>query len=172
MSTEKPPQKRRLQVLTPEVAAKITQSIRNGNFPKTAARYAGVSEQNIHAWVRQGEGRDNELEATAETSAFAVALRQAEAECEAVLVDTIYEKAKRDPYLALKYLSRRFKDRWGDGSNVNKTPMDEQIIQRTVEMIRQELIGREELEGELGPELTEELFARASQKVTVGKHGS
>lgn len=151
--------------LNPETAAKILKAIREGNHSPVAAHSAGISPNTLWRWVARGEDRDSKLSPNPETIAFALAFREAEAECESVLVNVVYEKAKKDPYLALKYLARRFPDRWGN--KVTQEIKQSNWEEKALEMIQKGELDRETVESEFGTELADRLFAKVGQVQVV-----
>lgn len=151
--------------MQPDKVGKFLKAIRSGNYIYVAAEQAGISRQTVNYFINRGEGKLAGKPTTPETLAFALAFREAEAECEAELVSIVYEKAKSDPYLALKYLARRFPLRWG---NRGKHQIREDNWQeKALEMIRNGELDRETVESEFGAELADQLFAKVGQ-VTVG----
>ena len=87
--------------LTPEVARKILRAVRAGAHRGIAAQYAGVTRETLSRWLRRpGEPYET----------FSRLLDQAEAEIEVNLVSLITES--QDPRVALKFLERRFPQRW------------------------------------------------------------
>jgi hypothetical protein len=41
--------------LTPAIQTRIVQSVRNGNYPETAARIAGIPSTTFYRWMRVGK---------------------------------------------------------------------------------------------------------------------
>lgn len=83
-------------LLTPEVQEKIVQLVRAGNYFATACGVAGVAYSTVMEWIQRGEdlhARGN----TPEHKAFAEAVRKAQAEQEALLVNAVRMAAEVDP---------------------------------------------------------------------------
>jgi len=94
----------------PEAAAKILVLVRGGNYPDTAASFAGVALSSFRDWLKDGiRGRTDELEK------FVLDLAQAEAQAQVQAV----EQVRRSPKDAFKFLSRRFNSNWGPKSQVS-----------------------------------------------------
>ncbi len=101
-------------ILDPDLETKLSDLIRAGNYPETACAAVGVSIQQYRQWMKRGEGRDRTRAATPEYVAFALKMRQAEAEAEINLVKVATDGAVKDPSIAVKVLGRRFRERWGE----------------------------------------------------------
>jgi transposase-like protein len=97
--------------LTPEVAAKIVKTVREGNYISTACIAAGISRRTFYNWIDAAEeGKPEHLE-------FFNALKQAEAEAEIDAVRDMKKGGKRFlPSATL--LERRWRDRWGRSDRV------------------------------------------------------
>lgn len=88
----------------PKAGADILVLVRAGNYPDTAAAFAGVAVSSFREWVKDGvRGRTEELEK------FARDLAAAEAAAEVAAV----EQMRRSPKEARRFLERRFAQRWG-----------------------------------------------------------
>ena len=101
-------------VLTEEITEALYNLIKAGNYSSVACRALGLYPGVYSNWLRQGEGRDRRQPATPETVAFAIRMRQAEAEAEVAAVKVVVEGSIKDPTLGLKFLGRRFRNRWGE----------------------------------------------------------
>ena len=92
---------------TEEVARRIVQVIKGGNFRTVAARLAGVTPLKLSQWMGRGE-RGIEPFAT---------LRQmvldAETQVEAMMVTVIMKSALKTPRDAQWWLTRKHPERWG-----------------------------------------------------------
>ena len=106
--------------LNSTVQAAIVESVRNGNYPKIAARAGGVSESTYHNWIARGQegGPPN-----AAFVAFLDAVMQAEAEAEVKIVKAIYDFAMnptgRENRAGTDFLRRRYSDRWGTADRIS-----------------------------------------------------
>ncbi len=93
--------------LTPEVAQKIVWALRLGNYRKSAAEYAGVSERTLGDWMRRG---------TEETHGpytdFCQEVLAAEQAAEIRALGVIQQAAKRDWKAAAWFLERKFPERY------------------------------------------------------------
>jgi len=94
----------------PDAAAQILTLVRAGNYPDTAAAFAGVAVSTLRAWVKDGmKGRTQELED------FARDLAAAEAVAEVAAV----REMRRSPREARRFLERRFSARWGPKAQIS-----------------------------------------------------
>lgn len=142
-------------VLTPEIIEKLFDLVRAGNYPQTACRALGLNPAMFANWMRQGEGKDRHRSPSPETQAFAIRMREAEAKAEIASVETVVEGGLKDPTLALKFLSRRFRDRWGE---VVEHKMDWTI--RAIGMIKSGDVTWEDLEKTFDAPALAEIKAR------------
>lgn len=101
-------------ILEPELEDKLYALIKDGNYATTACAAVGISAAQYNGWIKRGEGRDRGKPATPEYVAFAVKMRKAEAEAEIALVKIATDGAIKDPSIAVKVLSRRFRENWGE----------------------------------------------------------
>lgn len=92
---------------TEEVRARIVTACRAGNYRKTAALAAGVSESTFHDWMSAGRRGEPGF------SEFLESVEQAEAEGETELAQWARRGAEMDPRIALEFLGRRHPARWG-----------------------------------------------------------
>ena len=109
-------------LLTPELQDTIVNLIRAGNFFETACRVAGTDPRNALEWIARGEGRDDRP-GKLEHIRFAEAIRKAQADAEALLVNDVRRAAQVDDKgqprgsrywaAALSMLERKFPARWG-----------------------------------------------------------
>jgi predicted transcriptional regulator len=93
--------------LTPEVAERIVNAIRAGNYAEQAARAAGISPATYYRWLKRGE-----REAGGIYHDFYEAVRSAEAEAEVYAVAIIRKAMGDDWRAAAHYLERRHPQRW------------------------------------------------------------
>ena len=91
---------------TDEVKSRIINLIEEGNYRKTAALAAGVSQSLFHEWLARGHrGDPGFLE-------FLESVEAAEATSEVVLTRSVWD-GRVDPKVALDMLARRWPTRWG-----------------------------------------------------------
>lgn len=118
--------------LTMERATAIIHAIRRGNYMSTAAALAGVGERTVYDWLKRGEKLLNETledqsvpESELIYGSFALGVHRAAAEVEdesvhalrtgKMLVETVSGARSQitDRKGHLKFLERRYPDRWG-----------------------------------------------------------
>ena len=119
--------------LTAEISQQILQAMRNGNYRCTAAALAGVTDNTVENWLARGEKALASVsdpkdipEPEAIFAAFALAFRRIEAEVESesvVALRTGRDDRNRhtDRKGHLKFLERRFPDRWGNRKAIEHT---------------------------------------------------
>lgn len=107
-------------LLTPKVADRIVQEIRNGQFLAVAAALAGVAPNTVSGWLAKGEKGDEQYRE------FYERFLQAEAEAEGEIHAVMRERAKIDPKYALAYAGRRWAQRWGRHDNLTVNSGDEE----------------------------------------------
>ena len=108
------PQSLRITELTPEDEETLFNLVADGNYPAVACAAVGISVTQYSNWIKRGEGRSRDHAATPEYVAFATKMRQAEAKAEVHAVQKVKEGMDKNPELGLKYLGRRFRERWGE----------------------------------------------------------
>ncbi len=90
--------------LTPAIRRKILSVLKAGNYRNVAAAVAGISPERLSKWMAMnGEPYESFRQAVIET----------EKQVEIELVTGIVTAGKKDPDIALKYLERKYHDRWG-----------------------------------------------------------
>ena len=94
--------------LTPEVEEKILQSIKSGNFRKTAALWAGVGYTTLRTWMREGRLRPKSAQGN-----FRRRVLEAEKAAEMRAVALVMKAAAEDARHAEWWLERKFPQRWG-----------------------------------------------------------
>lgn len=95
--------------LTDDLAAKIVQVIRAGNYREVAARFAGVAPETLTRWLTRGEKEKCGVYAT-----FRQSVLEAEEAAEIESVGCIRRLVKDgDLKAATWYLERKFPERWG-----------------------------------------------------------
>lgn len=100
--------------LTPDVAAKIVQLVKVGNYAERAAQMVGVEPRTFYRWMERGRAQRR-----GRYRQFCQVVRQAKAEREGRLVTIVSLGAERDPKLALEMLSRTDPKRWARRDNLN-----------------------------------------------------
>lgn len=103
---------------TESVRARIVEACRLGNYRKTAALSAGVSESTFHDWMAAGRRGEPGF------AEFLEAVERAEAESETELAQWARRGAEMDPRIALEFLGRRYPARWGK-TRIEVTGKDE-----------------------------------------------
>ncbi len=93
--------------LTRDLAQAIVAAIRAGNYAKTAASAAGISERTFYNWIERGRS-----EASGPYHQFVQSLEEASAASEAAAVATVRAAGLRNWKAAMVFLERRFPDRW------------------------------------------------------------
>jgi hypothetical protein len=96
-------------LLTPEIADRIVNMLKLGNYQETAAAAAGIDARTLRRWLHRGASREEEPYAT-----FAARVLEAEASAESRHVGTLYSASREDWRAAAWILSRKSPDRWGD----------------------------------------------------------
>lgn len=95
--------------LTDEVAERIINLLKLGNYMETAAAAAGIDARTLRKWLHRGASGDEEPYAS-----FASRCREAEASAEARHVTMLVSASREDWRAAAWILSRKHSDRWGD----------------------------------------------------------
>jgi len=114
---------------TPAVRQLIVSAILNGSYFAVACRFAGIDEDTGREWMQRGEGRHPKRGTAPEYVEFAQAVRKAEADLEVLLLADhhTYLKESRDPKEVMRFMEKRFRDRWGQDA-----PKDKGIVQPVV----------------------------------------
>lgn len=146
--------------ITPQLIETVAGLIEAGNYPKSACEASGLSYKTYLEWIKRGEGRNRHLPATPEYVAFAQRMRQAEAKAEVQVVDMVVKAIPKDPAIGLRFLGRRWKERWSESVEVNVNWLSKAIL-----MVQNGEVTLEMLESELGPELTSEVRAQIEAPV-------
>ena len=96
--------------LTPEVEARLCQTLRAGAFPADAAAYAGISRSTLYRWLKAGR----EPGAEPRLAAFATAVRQAEAHAVVAALKVIFRCGMEGDWrAACWWLERMYPDHFG-----------------------------------------------------------
>lgn len=148
--------------ITPDIEDRLYELIKAGNYPSVACQAVGISSAVYGAWLRRGEFRDREGKPTPEQIRFAQRMREAEALAETEMVGKIIQQADKNPDIGLKFLARRFKNRWGESREINVN-----WTVRALEAIKAGDLQIEDLEAELGPELTSKVRAQLEAPQTL-----
>lgn len=106
-------------MLSESITLSFAEAIRNGNYPKIVAQAHGVSEATYYMWLangRKGKAKVASGEQLNEDDIiyinFLNAVTVAEAECETNAVEILQKALPSNPDLILKFLERRFPNRW------------------------------------------------------------
>jgi hypothetical protein len=94
--------------LTVQVGRAIVAAIAAGNFPRVAARLAGVSMATLEKWLERGDKGEKDY------ADFAEAYRRADADNQSEVVASWKKAALEDPRAAGQYLARRYPESWSD----------------------------------------------------------
>ncbi len=92
---------------TPETRKKILWALRLGNFRKTAAEYAGISERTLCDWIYKGAEAGS-----GEYAEFCNDVIEAEQAAEVRALGVIQQAANRDWKAAAWFLERKFPQRY------------------------------------------------------------
>jgi hypothetical protein len=112
--------------LTPQMQ-KIVEVVAAGNFRDVAAAAAGVSRSTLCRWLEKAAKGKQPFKS------FSDALDQAEAESEIGVVRGLYGQAKANPGVAIAFVDRRWRQRWG------RQDLDlKKELQRLVDIIAEE----------------------------------
>jgi hypothetical protein len=110
---------------TPELADRIAQFVRAGNWPDAAAVAAGVSERSFYRWMARGLAAERAaqeglfVEASEEPYwHFWQQIKRAEGESEALAVGSLMKAIPHTPSAAMAWLERRFRKRWGRSERI------------------------------------------------------
>ena len=93
--------------LTPDLQEKICGYISKGNYIRTACMACGVTETSYYSWLDLAEQGSNGIHAV-----FLEAVKKAEAEAEATLVQMVQETAPKNWLAAMTMLERRWPGGW------------------------------------------------------------
>ena len=92
---------------TAEVRKKVLWALRLGNYRKTAAEYAGISERTLCVWVARGEQGE-----AGEYREFLDQVLEAEQTAEVRALGVIHQAATKDWKAAAWFLERKFPERY------------------------------------------------------------
>jgi len=92
---------------TEETRKKILWALRLGNYRKTAAEYAGISERTLGDWLLQGSEQED-----TDFADFRKEVLEAEQAAEVRALGVIQQAANRDWKAAAWYLERKFPQRY------------------------------------------------------------
>ncbi len=111
--------------LTPEVVGRLCAALSVGATRKDAAILSGISYETFRRWMNRGEQDVHDAEAglplesgrppevKTDHAVFCMAILKAEATIAMRLEMVIYDAALNDPFVALKWLERRYPAEWG-----------------------------------------------------------
>ena len=109
----------RTTMLSEELTNSFADAIRHGNYPKIVAQAHGISEATYYMWMangRKGKAKIVRGEQINEDDIlyinFLDAVTIAEAEAETNAVEILQKALPSNPDLILKFLERRFPNRW------------------------------------------------------------
>jgi transposase len=146
--------------LTPELAEKICNVLRAGNYVDTAAAYAGICKDTYYDWLRRGAraAKANDTsEAEAPYRAFHAAVEQALAAAEIRDVALI-GKAANDQWQAAAWrLERRYPEKWGrrerhEHSGPEGKPIQAEVVAQVVVLPELDASDSDEARGDLEAE--------------------
>ena len=141
----------------PKTQSTLLEFIRNGNHIRVACRAVGIHPSTYAKWVKWAEYKDrlNPEPPPPELIAFIDKIREAEALCEVEVVKNIRSTAMDNAEIGLKFLSRRFPDRWSERKEIHNYDKDWRVV--ALGMLRRGEITREALEEALPKELYSEV---------------
>lgn len=91
---------------TPENIEKLVRIVAGGAHREPAAAFIGVDRATLFRWLKKGaEGLEPYV-------SFRNAMAAAESQAELTMTKVLVESGKKDPQWALKFLERRFAERW------------------------------------------------------------
>lgn len=113
----------RPSLLTPDVAARIIEMVRAGNYRATAMRACRLGKNIIREWEKRGEAGEEPY------ASFVADLQEAEALSEVDLVRDVRcaEDIKHASHL-IQLLERRFGERWCARINQHKRETEDAIL--------------------------------------------
>ncbi len=154
-SRARPPRKP-ATALTRGIQERICAFIRAGSYIETACAAVGIPSRTLRAWLTRG-AEASEAGRTNRYTAFADALREAEAAAEVRGIGLISKAAKADWRAAAHFLERRHGRRWGQQVNVKVEAELEKFLGTAERVLEGEAFERllEALAAEAGPEETE-----------------
>ena len=139
--------------LTPKVRDKIISKLKLGNYARTAAACAGISESTFYHWLERGEKEKSGI-----YSEFLEAVKEAQAESEANLLNHISKAVLDGQWTAAAWqLERKFPERWGKQQKVEltgETTTTHALKDETVDMLMEKiLLARKIKESEQVPQI-------------------
>jgi len=103
-----------------EIGRVIVAAIAAGNFPSVSARIAGIKPGTLTKWLERGDQGEQPY------ADFAAAFQRAETQCEA---EAVAKWRSADDFRAQeRFLSKRFKENWGDRAEVTGPGMISSIF--------------------------------------------
>ena len=142
--------------LDPKLQSTLLEYIRKGNHIRVACRAVGINPGTYAKWVKWAEGKDRfaTKPPPPELIAFIDKIREAEALCEAEIVKNISTDALESSEIGLKFLARRYPDRWGERKEIHTYEKDWRLV--ALGMLRRKEITIDALEETLPKELYSE----------------
>lgn len=150
------------EAITPEIEEELYELIKAGNYPSVACQATGVSPNTYAHWMRRGEHRDRHANPDPDQVRFANRMREAEAIAETNIVKKITDSVESNPEMGLKFLSRRYRARWAESREINVN-----WTIKAVDAIKAGDLTLEELEAELGSEMTEKVRGMIEAPQTI-----
>ena len=143
--------------LDPKLQSTLLEYIRNGNHIRVACRAAGIHPSTYAKWVKWAEYKDrlNPEPPPPELIAFIDKIREAEALCEAEIVKNIRSDAMENSEIGLKFLARRYPERWSERKEIHNYDKDWRVV--ALGMLRRGEVTLEALEESLPKELYSEV---------------
>ena len=114
----------------PKLQSTLIEYIRNGNHIRVACRAAGIHPSTYAKWVKWAEYKDrlNPEPPPPELIAFIDKIREAEALCEVEIVKNIRSDALESSEIGLKFLARRYPERWGERKEIHNYDKDWRVV--------------------------------------------
>ena len=127
--------------------------ISKGNYPTVACQLAGIDWHTLQKWIKLGSQELTEDNPNSESIylRLVTALKRAEAQAEAELVNVVRESAmvKKEWLPAMTFLERRHPDRWGRKDRTRVDITEKKTITIThVEVVLNQGEGQQVIEGE------------------------
>ena len=143
--------------LDPTIQNTLLEYIRKGNHIRVACRAVGINPGTYARWVKWAEGKDRfaTKPPPPELIVFVDKIREAEALCEAEIVKNISTDALEDSEIGLKFLARRYPERWSERKEIHNYDKDWRVV--ALGMLRRGEVTLEALEESLPKELYSEV---------------
>jgi hypothetical protein len=148
------------ELCPPEIEDKFIGILKRGNHRTVAARMCGLNPSTVSSWINRGDGRDRESAGNGDLVRFAKRVLEAEAEAEDTLVGNVLDAAEKDGNVAIKFLSRRYPDRWGEKTEATVKVVS--WLDKALDMLKSGEVTLDVLETTLGPQLMLDVRKRLS----------